>query len=253
MALRDQPYLPLYVQDFLTDEKLVECSASATGIYIRLMCVMHKSEPYGMILLKQKDKQSENICLNFAYKLARHLPYSIDEISAGIEELLSEGVLMLENNKLIQRRMVKDNELSEKRAVAGKKGGTRTQQFAKAKVEANTEDENISYVLLFNKVIKENDINLSEEFKELILVWLKYKSEKRQTYKETGLKSLLIKVMNDTGGDVEELRSMILYSTSKNYDGLFKEKNNAGYQKDNGATPDEIAAIVAGKFASDRA
>ena len=43
MALRDQPYLPLYVQDFLTDEKLAECSAMATGVYIRLMCIMHKS------------------------------------------------------------------------------------------------------------------------------------------------------------------------------------------------------------------
>lgn len=29
MALRDQPYLPLYVQDFLTDEKLRECSYEA--------------------------------------------------------------------------------------------------------------------------------------------------------------------------------------------------------------------------------
>ena len=24
MALRDQPYIPLYIQDFLTDEKLIE-------------------------------------------------------------------------------------------------------------------------------------------------------------------------------------------------------------------------------------
>ena len=60
MALRDQPYLPLYVQDFLTDEKLIECSASATGVYIRVMCIMHKSDPYGMILLKQKDKQTSS-------------------------------------------------------------------------------------------------------------------------------------------------------------------------------------------------
>jgi uncharacterized protein YdaU (DUF1376 family) len=59
MALRNQPYIPLYVQDFLTDEKLIECSAQSTGVYIRLMCIMHKSEDYGKILLKQKDKQSD--------------------------------------------------------------------------------------------------------------------------------------------------------------------------------------------------
>ena len=41
MARKDLPYLPLYVQDFLTDEKLMECTASATGVYIRIMCVLH--------------------------------------------------------------------------------------------------------------------------------------------------------------------------------------------------------------------
>ena len=72
MALRDQPYIPLYIQDFLTDEKLIECSAESTGVYIRLMCIMHKSDEYGTILLRQKDKQNSNNCLNFANKLAKH-------------------------------------------------------------------------------------------------------------------------------------------------------------------------------------
>ena len=67
MALRNSPYLPLYVQDFLTDEKLADCSANANGVYIRLMCILHKSEPYGKILLKQKYKQnaSKHISKNF--------------------------------------------------------------------------------------------------------------------------------------------------------------------------------------------
>ena len=142
MALRDQPYLPLYVQDFLTDEKLMECSASATGIYIRVICIMHKSEPYGTILLKQKDKQTDNQIKNFALKLAKYLPYNIDEIVKGLTELINEGVLQNGGNKLLQKRMIKDNELNIIRAKAGKKGGLKTQLFAKAKSEANTENEN---------------------------------------------------------------------------------------------------------------
>ena len=59
MALRDQPYLPLYVQDYLTDEKLNNCSASSQGIYIKIMCLFHKCDPYGGILLKQNDKQND--------------------------------------------------------------------------------------------------------------------------------------------------------------------------------------------------
>ena len=152
MALRDQPYLPLYVQDFLTDEKLIECSASATGVYIRIMCIMHKSEPYGVILLKQKDKQTDNQIQNFALKLLRGLPYDLNTISSGLNELISEGVLQLEGDELQQKRMIKDFAISEVRKLAGKKGGDKT-QFAKAKGEANTESEDeivIDYEFILN-------------------------------------------------------------------------------------------------------
>ena len=128
MALRNQPYLPLYVQDFLTDEKLNECSAQATGVYIKIMCLMHKSNPYGTILLKQKDKQNQNICLNFAYKFARHFPYTVDVIKSALDELLTEDVLQLEGDSLKQKRMVKDNKISIIRSKVGKIGGTKTQR-----------------------------------------------------------------------------------------------------------------------------
>jgi len=84
MALRDQPYLPLYIQDFLTDEKLAECSASATGVYIRLMCYWHKTESYGKTLLLQKDYQKTGNAQNFAMKLTKHLPYGFEEIESGL-------------------------------------------------------------------------------------------------------------------------------------------------------------------------
>lgn len=56
MALTDQPYFPFYVDDYLSDEKLAECSAESEGIYIRLMCFMHKSEHYGKIKINAIDK-----------------------------------------------------------------------------------------------------------------------------------------------------------------------------------------------------
>jgi hypothetical protein len=157
MALRDQPYLPLYIQDFLTDEKLNECSASATGVYIKIMCLMHKSEEYGKILLKQKDKQASEQILEqkdkhlvfFSLKLARLLPYTFDIIYAALVELIDEGVLLVGDDALVQKRMVKDNDTSVKRSLSGKNGGEETQKrikerknFAKAKSEANSEYEN---------------------------------------------------------------------------------------------------------------
>jgi hypothetical protein len=168
MALRDQPYLPLYVQDFLTDEKLMECSALATGIYIRIMCIMHKSDEYGVILLKQKDKQSDCQRKNFALKLTKYMPFDFSIISTGLNELIDEEVLNVEGDKLIQKRMVRDNEISIIRANAGSRGGlAKSKSIAKgiAKSEANTEDENEN----INK-----DIN---EDKNIIKREIKFKSE----------------------------------------------------------------------------
>lgn len=126
MSRRDQPYIPLYVMDFLTDEKLRECSAESVGVYIMLMCVMHKQEEYGTIALREKDRKKEDKIHNFSLKLAKHLPFGEDVIARAIKELLSEGVLHIDGDKLVQKRMVRDADISEKRAAAGKKGSVTT-------------------------------------------------------------------------------------------------------------------------------
>lgn len=149
MAIRDQPYLALYVQDFMTDEKLINCSASSVGVYIRLMCFLHKCEEYGKVLLKQKFKQNAKPVENFALQFANILPYDIDVIRAAFYELLDENVIYIDDNMLYQKRMVKDSELSDKRAKNGSSGGKKTQSnnknfasnFAKAKSKANSENE----------------------------------------------------------------------------------------------------------------
>lgn len=149
MALRNQPYIPLYVQDYLTDEKLAMCSAEATGVYSRLMCLMHKSDEYGTILLKQKDKQTKEQIKNFALKLVKMMPYDEAVIYRSLKELLDEKVVYIKGDKLCQKRMISDNLLSIKRSEAGKIGGKRTQDAltsakasAKAKHQANSENEN---------------------------------------------------------------------------------------------------------------
>lgn len=153
MALRDQPYIPLYVQDFLTDEKLVECSAESCGVYIRLMCIMHKSEEYGTILLRQKDKQTKQHIENFAFKLSKQMPYTQETIHNSLHELIDECVIQIKGDKLLQKRMMEDNRISLVRAKAGKKGG-----FATAKSIANnlpnSENEN---AIENENVIKDKD------------------------------------------------------------------------------------------------
>lgn len=152
MALRDQPYLPLYVQDFISDEKLRECSAESVGVYIFLMCIMHKSDEYGKITLKSKYS-AEDFCLNFASHfasmLSKQMPFLAPAIERSLTELISENVIQLEGQTLCQKRMVKDSQISQNRVVAGSKGGKKRvnnllekkSSKSSSKTQANTEYE----------------------------------------------------------------------------------------------------------------
>jgi hypothetical protein len=187
MALRNQPYLPLYVQDFLTDEKLAYCSASATGVYIRIMCLMHKSERYGTILLKENFKRSENLVNCFALQLSRQLPYDLNTIEDAILELITEDVLYFDGDFMIQKRMVKDSEISELRKSAGKLGGKKTQDkiknfdsdFALAKLEANTENENENESVV--KDVNDNSVSVSSSSSSSIGEKIEKKSKRTKT------------------------------------------------------------------------
>ena len=149
MALRGQPYLPLYVQDFMTDEKLIECSAESVGVYIRLMCVLHKSEEYGTLTLNIRNEKTGEVCYDFARKLLRYLPYDIETINRGLRELIDNDVIQINGDTLSQKRMVKDGNISAARACAGYAGGKAKSQYSKtpskpaskilAKVVANAE------------------------------------------------------------------------------------------------------------------
>lgn len=258
MARKDKPYLPLYIQDFMTDEKLMECSASATGVYIRIMCIMHKSTPYGTFLLKQKDKQSDQQVLNFATKLGKHLPYDLSVIFSGIEELISEGCLSIEGDFLIQKRMVEDGSLSETRSKSGSNGGKKTQinriknkKFAKAKNKANSDIDididididneviNTEGVGDFSKTEKKNDMSTAKdtegiplpfqgpEFAAIWKEWLQSRKEARiKNYTPTGLKRLFRWISETSGGDEKIAVQIVDQSLSKGWQGLFELKQN---------------------------
>jgi hypothetical protein len=135
-ALRKLPYIPLYVNDFSCDEKLRMCSASAVGVYIFLMCVLHKSATYGVLTLQHFRKHnktdnktdnktittSESLLYDFSELLRRQTPFSVEEIKDALEELVFYKVVVIEGETLYQPRMKKDGEKSEKRGKAGKAG-----------------------------------------------------------------------------------------------------------------------------------
>lgn len=168
MALRNQPYLPLYVKDFLTDEKLIECSAEATGVYIRLMCIMHNSQDYGQLKLSDKYNDEDQI-KNYSNMLVKQMPYAYEIIYKSLEELLKEKVIFFDKNILTQKRMFNDGKLSIERAKAGKKGGKHSKQNVSktsSKSEANTENEIVVVIDNNNVINKEDKDKIIREEKE---------------------------------------------------------------------------------------
>lgn len=188
MALTDQPYLPLYVDDWMNNTKLKMCSPSAHGLMVSIMCIMHKSENYGIILLKQKFKQSDNQNKNFALQIAKLSSFDLLEIENPFYELLNENVIRIEGEFLICDRMVKDSNISKSRSLSGKKGGISTQKtiknFAKPKVKANTVNENVNEIENVNEVKKEK----KEEIPNF-LEFQNYANSQKQNIDQFHLKS----------------------------------------------------------------
>lgn len=243
MALRDQPYFPLYVQDFLTDEKLNNCSASSQGVYIKIMCVLHKQENYGKFLFKQKHKQKSSMTENFALMFARQLSFDYETILNALTELVDEGVLKIEGEILSQKRMVKDFEISQLRSEAAKKGGGNPNLFkqkpkqpfkqnSKQNPEYEIEYENESKVDIkdVKKRAEKRNLNfgtLQDSFIEKWDVWIKFKkSQFKQTYKtiesEQVAVNLLIKI---SGGDCVVAEQIIQRSIGQLWKGLFELNN----------------------------
>ncbi len=143
MALTDQPYLPLYVDDWMNNNKLKVCSPQAHGVMITVMCIMHKEKEYGKILLRQRFQQKSRQIENFAEQVAKQSSFDVLEILPCLEELVSEEVLLIEGEYLICPRMIKDATLSLIRSKAGRNGAESTNNkkgFAAANDTANAEN-----------------------------------------------------------------------------------------------------------------
>lgn len=205
MALRDQPYLPLYVNDFLADEKLANCSAESNGVYIRLLCLMHKSCEYGKFLLRQKERQSGRQTLDFAVKLAKQMPYTSDVIENGLIELLDNEVIYIDGDALCQHRMIKDGEISKIRAKSGKKGAEvananskKKSGFADAKQSAKESAKQSANTEIDIIYETENENKLNDSDKEFEIFWSAYPKKVGKADAKKKFKTALTKVSLDT-------------------------------------------------------
>ena len=237
MALRDQPYLPLYIDDYLTDERVLMCSDASQGLYIRIMCNFHKQTPYGGIQLKDKDRRHDDNIRDFAVKMANLIPRPVEVLDAAIRELLEENVLRIgqlvdgclkeigeyeyatdpTGDFLFQKRMYKAGQISLMRSSVAKSGGGNPALGKDCENLPDTTTKQKGYDLTF----------IGEpEFVPIVERWLTYKQGRRESYKTAeSLKLLYKKLLKLSGGIPEKATEIIDESISNNWAGIFALKN----------------------------
>lgn len=221
MALRNQPYIPLYVDDILGDEKLVLCSHSTQGIYLRILCCLHKSDTYGSIMFKQNNKQNLSMLDYFVWVLACQTGVQEPQLRVAIDELLDQKVLRIDDNELFQKRMKQDGETSLKRSKSALLGGgnpaLKTNKKDSKSLFKQKDKQNTVNVYVNENVNKDNikgveKFSFSEELKKLgvpenlVKEWVEVRKKKRLTNSETALKGFLREV-EKTGLGINEIIS----------------------------------------------
>lgn len=103
-------------QDYEGDDALRLCSLAAQGLWMRMLCAMHRGQPYG------------HLAVNNAPPTARQLSIMLcateREIGKLLPELEAAGVFSRTDNGLIySRRMVRDKAITDKAIADGKRGG----------------------------------------------------------------------------------------------------------------------------------
>jgi len=110
-----RPSFQFYPSDWLRDTALRSCSTGARGLWIDMICFMHEGSPYGYLKVADKVILPSN--------LARMVGEPLEVVQGWLHELQESGVYDVDNGAIFSRRMIRDEELRQKRAEGGKLGG----------------------------------------------------------------------------------------------------------------------------------
>lgn len=110
-----RPAFQFYPADWRKDAALQSCSVAAQGLWINILCIAHECEPYGHLTINGRPMTSAQI--------GRLVGLSSKECGSLLDELQSAGVLdRTSEGAIFSRRMVRDEDLRNRRASGGIEG-----------------------------------------------------------------------------------------------------------------------------------
>lgn len=142
----DLPYMPFYWGDWFKCPEVRALSPEARCLWFEMLGLMWESTERGFLTLNGKPMSKETIgrCLGFAIDLLSRLLSELEQF--GVYSVRADGAIY-------NRRMVRDAEISSKRAIAGKIGADLRWQndsktIAKGMANADNEDEDENECIL---------------------------------------------------------------------------------------------------------
>ena len=110
-----RPAFQFYPADWRKDMALQSCSVAARGLWVEMLCIAHECEPYGHLTVNGKPMT--------AAQIGRHTGLTERECAKLVAELEDAGVVSrTAEGVLYSRRMVRDEDLRNRRAEGGKGG-----------------------------------------------------------------------------------------------------------------------------------
>jgi hypothetical protein len=126
MTARPLPWMKFSPDRWQRDEALRMCSAAARGVWMELICIMHRAEPYGHLLVRGKQPTDRQLSVIAGV--------TILELSTSLAELEANEVFdRNDDGVIVCRGMVRDKEVHEEMSRRGIKGQRIKQQNEKGK------------------------------------------------------------------------------------------------------------------------
>lgn len=132
------PWFAFYPKDWLADGELRGCSPAARGLWIDLLCLMYGSDERGALISNGRPWTVDRIA-NSVTGFARDL------LDVCLDELEEKHVSSRDDRgALCSRRMLREEDIRQKRENAGRKGGLSRASKAQAKSKQTSDSDSIS-------------------------------------------------------------------------------------------------------------
>lgn len=239
------PAIQFYPSDWLGDLGVRSLTFEERGVWIDLLCFMHKSDDRGKLVINGRPMSDQEIAAMIGMEVAK--------FEQTVQQILSKGVATREGGgALINRRMVSDENLRRVRAECGSEGGKQTATNRIAKPEQkSTPSTSVSVSTSVStstkvKTLAPLELEIPEDLngnEADIKNWLDYKREKGQTYKgDKGLNALWNMIRKIPLG---LRKASIEMSMANNYAGIFQVKGDF-----DGKSKSANLTAPAGKYAN---